>query len=98
MNSGNNQEAFQVELQTITATVQALAQHCRGDVVELLRLLRVLEALHRDIRDGLFQEALPTNRQALYTLLRDIEIEGGWPYISRMKLKLLLENLESESA
>jgi hypothetical protein len=39
-----------------------------------------------------FQVSLPDNRQALYALLKDIEEEGGWPYIDRMRLRSLLKN------
>lgn len=92
----NTDEELQANLQTISTTVQLVAQSCQGDMLALLKLLRMLENLHREIRDGLFQETLPTNRQALYTLLRDIETEGGWPYIPRMKLMLLLTNLQPE--
>jgi hypothetical protein len=54
-----------------------------------LALLRQLEKLHKEVRDGAFQESLPDNRQRLYSLLRDIESEGGWPYIERMRLREL---------
>lgn len=91
------EEELQAELQIITETAQITAQTYQDDMLALLRLLRVLENLHREIRDGLFQKTLPTSRQALYTLLRDIETEGGWPYIPRMKLQSLLVNLQSGS-
>ena len=65
-----------------------------GDEIALLGLLRLLEELHNQIRDAWFQDSLPTNRQRLYALLRDIEISGGWPYIQRMRLRALLEQLE----
>ena len=65
-----------------------------GDEIALLGLLRLLEELHSQIRDAWFQDSLPTNRQRLYALLRDIEISGGWPYIQRMRLRALLEQLE----
>lgn len=76
------QEAFRV-----------IAQKRQGDALALLEVLRSLEALHREIREDLFQKSLPDNRQALYNLLRQIESDGGWPYISRMKLRSLLANL-----
>lgn len=85
------------ELQAIAATIRALAQSCQGDSLALVALLRSLEDLHREIREGLFQAALPDNRQQLYKLLKDIETEGGWPYIERMKLQSFLANLPSES-
>ena len=65
-----------------------------GDEIALLGLLRLLEELHSQIRDAWFQDSLPTNRQRLYALLRDIEISGDWPYIQRMRLRALLEQLE----
>jgi hypothetical protein len=46
----------------------------------------------------MFQVSLPDNRQALYALLKDIESQGGWPYIERMKLQSLLANLQAENA
>lgn len=81
----------------IAAMTRTVAQTQQGRSLELLALLRVLEGLHQEIRDSFFQEALPDNRQALYALLRDIELSGGWPYIHRMKLQALLVNLLSES-
>lgn len=84
------------ELQAIATAVRTLAQSCQGDSLALLALLRCLEELHRELRDGLFQSALPDNRQALYKLLKDIETEGGWPYIERMKLQSLLVNLPAD--
>jgi len=33
------------------------------------------------------------NFKDLYGLLRDIEETGGWPYIERMKLQMLMEKL-----
>lgn len=89
------------DLSAIATQVQAAAQARQTDVLELLQLLRVLEDLHRDIRETLFQDALPDNRQALYGLLKDIELSGGWPYINRMRLKALMDQLlaqESETA
>lgn len=85
------------ELDAIAAAVRASAQRHQGDGLALLALLRLLESLHREIRDGLFQETLPNNRHSLYALLRDIETEGGWPYIHRMKLQSLLSNLPIDS-
>jgi len=64
----------------------------------LLELLRLLDTLHFEIRDTLFREALPDNRQRLYRLLKDIEQQGGWPYIKRMHLRALLEHLDQDEA
>jgi len=91
------------DLERLPSDLQELAQlveqaaHARADhEVGLLQLLRLLERLHGHVRDGLFQEALPTNRQRLYALLRDIEINGGWPYIQRMRLRSFLTEIELE--
>jgi hypothetical protein len=89
-----SKEAIQHNLGAIAQTVHQLAQDCTGNSLQLLALLRLLEHLHQDIRDTLFQDALPDTRQALYSLLRDIETTGGWPYIHRMRLQDLLHNLE----
>ncbi|MBD2293183.1 hypothetical protein H6G06_06710 [Anabaena sphaerica FACHB-251] len=92
--SGN----LSAKLQAIAAAVQDAAQSCQGDVTALLALLRQLEKLHKEIRDGIFQDSLPDNRQRLYALLKDIESEGGWPYIERMRLQAFLVNLPVEIA
>lgn len=86
--------SLQARLQAITADIRSLASRYPGDTLALLALLRELEQVHREIRENLFQPSLPDNRQALYALLRDIEEEGGWPYIDRMKLRSLLEQLQ----
>lgn len=85
------------DLDKISEMTQAHADQASGNSTELLRLLRLLESLHRDIREGLFRDALPTNRQALHALLRDIESHGGWPYIPRMQLRTFLEQQESSA-
>jgi hypothetical protein len=81
------------ELDQLAQSIRSIAEDSQGDVTALLGLLRVLEVLHREIREGSFQEVLPSNRQALYTLLKDIESSGGWPYIPRMRLREFLRNL-----
>jgi hypothetical protein len=99
MKSGTDFESgqWQSELQDIATAVHTLAQRCQGDSLALVALLRRLEELHREIRDGIFQTSLPDNRQALYKLLKNIEAEGGWPYIERMKLQSFLVNLPAEA-
>lgn len=98
MNSEDEKiETLPTQLQAIEERVRTLAVSYQGDAEDLLRLLRVLEALHQEIRDQLFQQALPMNRQALYALLRTIETEGGWPYIPRMNLKSFLKDLPLET-
>lgn len=80
-------------LQTLAMTIQAKAESYQGESLELLALLRLLENLHQDIRDSLFLESLPNDHQALYTLLENIQEEGGWPCIQPMKLRSLLATL-----
>ena len=89
-------EHLQNDLGAIATTVKKTAQECQGNNLKLLALLRLLESLHQEIRDGLFQDSLPDNRQALYALLKDIENNGGWPHIYRMQLQSFLGNLIPE--
>lgn len=84
------------ELEELVKVVRQFAQKSQGDSLALLALLRTLESLHREVREGEFQKSLPSNRQALHNLLRDIEANGGWPYISRMRLQDLMFNLLPE--
>jgi hypothetical protein len=91
-----NRETLQQHLEAIARLVQETAKASEGDGIALLRLLRLLEKLHQEIRDTMFQDTLPKNRHSLYALLRDMEAEGGWPYISRMKLRSLLQHLLDE--
>lgn len=81
----------------IADAVRALAEKHRHDCLSVLAVLRLLENLHREIREELFLDTLPTNRQDLYALLRDMEAEGGWPYIPRPNLRALIEQLSLES-
>lgn len=92
-----SQDHTHSDLQAIAKAVRNLAQNCQGDSLALVAVLRQLEYLHREIREGLLQPSLPDNRQALYALVKDIEAEGGWPYIERMRLQELLVNLQAES-
>ncbi len=97
----NQNQAVNLELeanqqQELESLVLAWAKSCQGDTIKLLGLLRILEELHRQIREGVFRKSLPDNRQHLYHLLRDIEESGGWPYIQRLKIRNLLVNLEEE--
>ncbi len=81
------------DLAEIATKIHDIADRDRADPVALLHLLRTLEQLHHEIQQGHFQSALPNTRQALYALLRDIEENGGWPYIQRWKLQELFANL-----
>ncbi|NEQ65893.1 MAG: hypothetical protein F6J86_13230 [Symploca sp. SIO1B1] len=85
-------EQLQSKLQTITTAIDTLVSSHQGNSQAVLFILRTLEHSHREIRENLFQEALPDNRQELYALVKDIEESGGWPYIERMKLRSLLAN------
>lgn len=89
----SNIRQLEAKLQAITADIYALANSYQGNSLALLALLRALEQVHREIQENLFQVSLPDNRQALYALLKDMEEAGGWPYIERMRLRSLLENL-----
>jgi hypothetical protein len=83
----------QQQLDAIVAQIHEIADRDRTDPLALLQLLRTLEQIHREIQEGYFQSALPDSRQSLYALLRDIEENGGWPYIQRWKLHDLFANL-----
>ncbi len=91
-------EKLSDELQAIASVVHDATQNCQGDAMALLALLRQLEKLHREIRDEAFLHSLPDNRQGLYSLLKDIESLGGWPYIERMRLQAFLERLSTEES
>ncbi len=85
------------QLESLAHEVWTLANTVEGNTMELLAILRILEQLHRDIRDSLFQQSLPDNRQQLYHLLREIESKGGWPYIPRSSLKSMLDKINPDS-
>jgi hypothetical protein len=87
---------LEADLEQIATSVWTVVRHQQGQSIALLAILRLLERLHQEIRDGVFQDSLPDNRQALYALLRDIEQSGGWPYIHRMKLQAFLTGFLSE--
>lgn len=84
------------DLTELVQSVHTMAQSRAGNVIALLALLRLIDELHYEVRDTLFHEALPNGRQQLYQLLRDIEQNGGWPHIKRMRLTDLLDHLEEE--
>ena len=88
--------SFPASLEEIVTRVNIASTQCDNDPQRLLELLRTLEALHSDIRVNLLEPSLPNTRNDLYDLLRDIEETGGWPYITRMKLRAFLQNLPPE--
>jgi hypothetical protein len=81
-------------MQEAAKDICALAAENQGDSLFLLSLLRDLEKIHRHVRVDFFERALPHTRNDLYQFVRDIEEKGGWPYIERMRLKDLLQNIE----
>lgn len=83
-----------LQLQSFVEEIRTLAKTAEGNSLDLLMILRTLEHLHQEIRDDLFQASLPENRQQLYHLLREIESQGGWPYIPRSSLKVLMKKLQ----
>ena len=82
------------ELEAIADRLWQFAEIQQDDAVKLLQILRITEAVHKRIRDDLFQPALPTSRHELFNLLRDIETNGGWPHIYRMKINEICQYLE----
>jgi hypothetical protein len=86
-------ESLQQRLAQISVLSRQVAKDAQPEVLDLLQVLRTLEMLHREIREDLFQDALPTDRHNLYKLLKDIEENGGWPYIERLRIKSLIANL-----
>ncbi len=88
--------SFPASLEEIISTVNKVSQQCQDDSQRLLDLLRTLEKLHQEIRVNLFEPSLPNTRNDLHNLLLDIEENGGWPYIERMKLRVFLQNIASE--
>lgn len=86
-------EPLAPEIREVTQKIQQLAEQNQDDVLFLLALLRNLEQVHRQIRTTLFETSLPKTRNDLYNFVKDIEEEGGWPYIERMKLQQILKNM-----
>ncbi len=93
MSENANLTSLIAQVSEVSRDLAATHQH---DVVELLAILRILERLHREIREDYFQDALPNNRHGLYSLLIEIEENGGWPYIDRLKIQSLLANIPQE--
>jgi hypothetical protein len=74
--------------------IQRLADELGDQPEALLTLLRRLEQLHRTIQDGPFRSGLPSDRDALFNLLRQMESSGGWPYIPRLQLRTFMDLLQ----
>jgi hypothetical protein len=82
------------DLDAKVAALEQLALALKDDPLELLRLLRRLEQLHRSIQDGPFLASLPCGRNELFRLLEDMENSGGWPYIPRLQLRTFIDLLQ----
>ena len=91
-----NMDNLDENLENIALDILNLAEKNQEDSLFLLSLLRSLEEIHRKIRTEMFEPSLPTTRNKLYQLVKDIEEKGGWPYIERMKLQVLIQNLTAE--
>jgi hypothetical protein len=89
--------ALTTRLQQVSAIGLQLAVDHQQQTDELLAILRTLEELHRHIREDFFQPALPQSRHSLYSLLMEIESQGGWPYIERMRLQDLLRAMDTDT-
>lgn len=85
------------KLESLSREISTLAVEYQGEIIDLLAILRSLEQCHRQIREGHFQQALPSNRQFLYSLLKDIEESGGWPYIERGTMRSILSQLNDQN-
>ena len=94
MNPTPSPTALRPHLQAI----EALASELQGNPEALLALLRDLEQVHRTIQDGAFRASLPTDRNALFRLLGEMERSGGWPYIPRLQLRTFLDLLNPAEA
>lgn len=92
----NDMSKDATKVQKLSTEIYHLAQQNRDDLLFLLSLLRDLEKTHRQIRTEMFETSLPKTRNDLYNLVKDIEEQGGWPYIERMKLQNLLKDIQSD--
>ncbi|AFY72569.1 hypothetical protein Syn7502_00405 [Synechococcus sp. PCC 7502] len=81
-------------IEALSTQIKLLALQSQHDPLELLRILRILEQLHLEICNDIFQPALPTSRHALFDFLRDLESNGGWPHIYRRNLAQVFDRLE----
>ncbi|MFQ6539631.1 MULTISPECIES: hypothetical protein [Aphanothece] len=88
----------QNHLDSLVNQVASLADELAEQPEGLLALLRQLEQLHRTIQDGPFRTSLPADRNHLFTLLRQMEQSGGWPYIPRLQLRTFMDLLQREQA
>ncbi len=90
--AGKNLDLSQ-NLEALLQDILAIAAENEGEGETQLVILRELEKLHRQICEQYFYPTLPERRRDLYNLLRDMEEDGGWPYIARPKLKFIMKAL-----
>ena len=92
MNTDNsNNSVLMAKIDRLMNEVLNLAHQSEEDTMVLVTILRKLEFIHRQIREELFEPSLPNTRHDLYSLLKDIDETGGWPYIERMRLRNICE-------
>ncbi|MGD1902630.1 MAG: hypothetical protein ACFB9N_10375 [Geitlerinemataceae cyanobacterium] len=97
MDSDRRELSLAEHCQEIEKRVEASRADCKGDTTALLALLRTLEGLHRQVFEEDFVPSLPNSRQPLYALLREMEAEGGWPYIPKMRIYELIDYLNAQA-
>jgi hypothetical protein len=90
--------ALEAQIAPILDQISGIASAHGDDPRVLLALLRHLEQLHRSIQDGPFRSSLPSERSALFKLLQDMELSGGWPYIPRLQLRTFLDLLQQDDS
>ncbi len=98
MDTNPSQTTLQQEIEKLSQQIWQLAYQSKDDIFAILLLLRELEKLHRKIREEMFEPSLPDTRHQLYLLLKHIDELGGWPYIERMKLREICQNLIRKEA
>ncbi|MBL1208737.1 hypothetical protein [Geminocystis sp. GBBB08] len=96
MNSSIDNSTIENELKKLVSDMGNLAEKSQDNIFDVLLILRELELLHRNIREKMLEPNLPDTRHRLYLLLKHIEEVGGWPYIERMRVKDICQQLLSE--
>jgi hypothetical protein len=94
LNSSPLSNETDARLSQLLEGIQQLADELGDQPEAQLTLLRRLEQLHRTIQDGPFRSGLPSDRNALFNLLRQMESSGGWPYIPRLQLRTFMDLLQ----
>ena len=96
MNSPSSGEPspLSAQLNALRNIVRKLTSESQNNIGAILTILRELESVHQEVRVENFEKMLPRTRHELYPLLKEIEEQGGWPYIERMKLQTLISILD----